>query len=445
MSKRSHEEAGVAPLTPVLLVVVSMAAALLAVFQWMELLVLRSGGRTVCSINDAVNCETVWNSVLASRIHHFLGVPVAGLGLIWALTAFGLSALLIYRLMSGSSLGHVVAALRLTAGVGILASITFAVGSAGAGAVCLTCLGTYAVVVAFALIVVKLLPGPLQPAKGELRHALLWSVGLAVGSYLVLLVPGMNTPHANAATAALDKASRASARTDGDLDHAVESYLKDLSAPEQQLVSDSIAIFRRSPSPPTDRFRVRNRRGPANAPVKLVEFTDIRCSHCAELVELMRQLERVVPPGKFSVEARHFPLDGACNRAIAITQTNGVSCLGAKVQICLEGAPDFWELREKLFAEQANLTADRIWEIAASGLTSREALEKCIASPETEAKLKEDVAYALEYNPRGTPLVVINGREGTALGSFLFAMVMTNANPNSPAFAGLPPPRQQIQ
>jgi len=299
--------------------------------------------------------------------------------------------------------------------------------------------------VAFALVVMKLLPGPLQPAKGELRYALLWSLGLALGTYLLLLVPGMNTPKANAAAAALGNATQVSARADRDLDRAVESYLKDLSAPEQQLVSDSIAIFRRSPSPRTDRFAVRNRRGPENAPVKLVEFTDIRCSHCAELVEMMKQLERVVPPGKFSVEARNFPLDGTCNRAIAVTQPDGVSCLAAKAQICLEGSPDFWELRERLFGEQANLTPDRILAIASSGLTSREALEKCIASPETEAKLKEDVAYALEYNPRGTPLVVINGRAGTALGSFLFAMVMTNANPNSPAFASLPPPRQQIQ
>jgi serine/threonine-protein kinase len=426
----------------VLLVVVSMATALSSLFQWMELLVVRSGGRPLCSINDSVNCEAVWNSALASRIHHFLGIPVAGLGMVWALTAFGLSALLIYRLVAGAALGPVVAALRLTAAAGILACLTFAVGSARTGALCLTCLATYALVVAFALVVVKLLPGRLQPAKGELRFAVLWSTGLALASYLMLLMPGMNTPQANAATAGMERVSRATTQGTSESDRALESYLKDLSAPEKQLVSDSIAIFRRSPKSLTDRFRVRNRRGPENAPVKLVEFTDIRCSHCAELVQMMKQLEQLVPPGRFSVEARHFPLDGTCNPAIAFAQPNGVSCLGAKVQICLEAAPDFWQLREKLFAEQANLTPERILAIGSSGWTSREALEKCVASPETEAKLKDDLSYALEYKPRGTPLLVINGREGTAFGSFLFAMIMTNANPNSPAFASLPPPRQ---
>lgn len=439
------EEPKVAPLSPVLLIASSAAASLLALFQWMELLVVRSGGRTVCSINDVVNCETVWNSALASRVHSFLGVPVAGLGLVWALTALGLSSLLVYRLAAGGRIGPPIAALRIAAGVGILACITFAVGSARAGALCLTCLGTYAVVVAFALVVVKLLPGPLQPVQEDIGSALIWCAGLALASYLLLLGPGLKTPGVGESLAAMEQRPRGTAQTSTEVDREIEKYLRELSEPERQAVSDSIAVFRRSPTPATARFAVRNRHGPEDAPVKLVEFTDIRCSHCAQLVEMMKQIERLAPPGRFSIEARNFPLDGACNGAIAAKDPNGLSCLGAQVQICLESAPDFWELRDKLFAEQPNLNRDRILEIASSGRTSRAALERCIGSPETAAKLGEDVAYALEYSPTGTPIVVINGRAGTPVGSFLFAMVMTNANVSSPAFASLPPPRNPVQ
>ena len=439
-SKQNRAAVAIPAAAPVLLLTVSVAAALLALFQWMELVVVRSGGTTICNISSAMNCEAVWDSVLASRIHHYLGVPVAGLGLVWALTAFGLAAVLIYRMLVGLATEPAIVALRIAAGVGILACITFAIGSARIGSICPTCLATYAVVVAFAMVVVKLLPGPLQPEKQYLKPALLWTVGLGVGFYLLLLVPGLRTPE-SASSGHLERISQANSQPLGNVEKAVQGYFRELSGVEVQVVSDALATYRRSPNLAIGRFAVRNRKGPENAPVHFVEFTDIKCTHCAQLLEIMKQLERVVPAGRFSIEARNFPLDGACNPSIAAPSPDGLRCLGAKVQICLEGAPDFWEIREKLFAEQPSLTRDRILEVASSGLTSRAALDRCVVSPETDAKLKEDIAYAMQYNPKGTPLVLINGREATPIGSFLFAMAMTNGDPNSPAFSKLPPPR----
>jgi len=432
-------------MTAVLLPTISIAAALLSLFQWMELLLVRCGGQPVCSINSVVNCEAVWSSPFALRVHHYLGIPVAGMGLVWALTAFGLSMLLIYRIASGSDPSSAIAALRLTAGVGILSCITFAVAGARTGAVCLTCLATYAIVAAFALVVARLLPGALQPERKDFKVALLWSAGLAVISYLLLLGPGLKTPELGMAAASMPKLSEATAETSDGVEAALGKYLQGLPAAEQQALSDSIALYRRSPAPPVQQFGVRNLRGVADAPVKFVEFTDIGCTHCAQLVELMNQLEQVVPKGKFSIEARNFPLDGSCNPAVAVSHPNSLSCLGAKTQICLEGAPDFWQLRERLFAEQASLTKERILEIASQGMTSRAALDKCLASPETEAKLREDIAYAMKFSPRGTPIVLINGREGPFVPSFLLSMAMTNANPNSPAFSKLPPASSQLQ
>jgi serine/threonine-protein kinase len=441
MKSKQTTTLAISPAAPVLVLTVSLVAALLALFQWMELVVVRSGGTTVCNINSTVNCETVWDSVLASRVHHFLGLPVAGLGLVWGLTAFGLSVLLIYRILAGRPPEPAIAAVRIMAGAGILACISFAIGSARIGSICPTCLATYAVVVAFALVVVKLLPGPLQPERQDLKSALLWSVGLGLGFYLLLLVPGLRTPSSTAGSGALEKLSQASSQPLGSTEKAVQGYFQELSGAELQVVSDALATYRRSSNPSFRKFPVRNRKGSEGAPVHFVEFTDIKCGHCAQLVEMMKQLERVVPTGRFSMEARNFPLDASCNPAVSVTKTDGLSCLGAKVQICLEGAADFWEMREKLFAEQMSLNNARILEIASSGLTSRAALDRCLASPETQAKLTEDITYAMQYNPKGTPLVLINGREAPPLGSFLFAMAMTDGNANSPAFSRLPPPR----
>src|SRR5262249_37378411 len=172
-------------------------------------------------------------------------------------------------------------------------------------------------------------------------------IGLALISYLLLLVPGLKTPTPALAAASLAKISDSGGDQPDELQTALGKYLRNLPSAEQQAVSDSVALYRRAAAPPGRDFAwracaVRARRGAADAPVKFVEFTDIACTHCAHLVEVMRQLEQLVPPGRFSVEARNFPLDSACNPAIASTRPDSLSCLGAKVQICLEPARDFW-------------------------------------------------------------------------------------------------------
>src|SRR5215211_3446360 len=100
MSKKRRERTGpapapaigtVGPVAPILLVATSAGESLLALFQWMELLVVRAGGSAVCGLSGPVNCQRVWETGFASRVHAALGVPVAGLGLVWGLAAFGLS------------------------------------------------------------------------------------------------------------------------------------------------------------------------------------------------------------------------------------------------------------------------------------------------------------------------------------------------------------------
>src|ERR671931_909865 len=98
MNKKRRERTGPAPaaaalpganpLAPILLLAISAAESLLALFQWMELRVVRAGGAAVCGLSETLNCERVWETGFASWIHSVLGVPVAGLGLVWGLDAF---------------------------------------------------------------------------------------------------------------------------------------------------------------------------------------------------------------------------------------------------------------------------------------------------------------------------------------------------------------------
>ncbi len=428
------------------LLVLGLAESGLAIFQWMQLLTLRGGGATVCGVSETVNCETVWNSPFASRIHELFGIPVAGLGLVWGLVAVGLSALYLAWARSGRSVRPAANGLRLVALAGVVSVVVFAAASASAGALCPTCLGTYALVLAFAGVAWRGLPGPVAPAAGEWGPTLKWTVGITAAAFLAMLLPGRATPSAatvpGGSLAPAQQAVAGASQPVPPPPASLEEFLRGLNREQQQFIADGLAQYRRGTPQPAF-APARKLYGPADAPVKIIEWTDSKCPHCKSLVEELAVLKKRVPEGKMSLEARQFPLDGACNPAMPRRGPDAptVRCTAAKAQICLEGAKDYWELREKLFAAQAILDTELVMEIASSGSMSRMQLDACMASAETSAKLQEDSAYAMRHHISGTPLVVVNGRTAPPSAPLLLALVMADGNPSAPAFDMLPPPR----
>lgn len=433
------------------LLVLGLAESGLALFQWMQLLTLRGGGDTVCGVSDTVNCETVWNSPFASRVHELFGLPVAGLGLVWGLVAVGLSALYLAWARSGHPVRPAVNGLRLVAAAGVVSVAVFAAASANAGALCPTCLGTYALVLAFAGVAWRGLPGPVAPEAGEWGPTLKWTVGITAAVFVATLIPGRATPKApGPAGSLLPPAPVASGNPAGTQAQgetapppaSLAEYLRSLPSEQQQRLSDQLALYRRG-TPQPAASPARKLYGPPDAPVKIVEWTDSKCPHCKMLVEELAVLKKRVPEGKMSLEARHFPLDGACNPAMPRRGPDApsVRCMAAQAQICLESAPDYWELRDKLFAAQAMLDTERVMQIASSGSVPLMQLQACMSSPETAAKIREDAAYAMRHHINGTPLVVVNGRQAMPSAPLLYALVMADGNPGAPAFDVLPPPR----
>jgi protein-disulfide isomerase/uncharacterized membrane protein len=414
---------------PWALLSLALAEVGLSVFQWKELRLVQSGGSAICSISATVNCETVWTSPFAQRVGSLAGVPVAGLGMVWGLAAAACAAALAWRVRTGRSLRPAVLPVRTTALVGALACVTFAAGSFSAGALCLTCLGTYLLVLGYAALAWRGLPGALGPGHGEWARALGLPAAVTALAWIGLLLSGQGEParipHPTAS-------SPAGAAAD------LSTFLASRPQGERQALSDALARFARTPAQaglPAPRTLL----GSADAPVRLVEWTDILCPHCRHLNEALEELRQAVPPNRLSIEARNYPLDGVCNADVP-QKGDGLRCASALALICLEKAPDFWTLRQKLFEAQRTLTGESLLSIASGGSVSRSQLDACMAAPEAQAKLQDDIRYAQLYHPTGTPLVIINGKLAPATPMFLYALVMANGDPTAPVLTSALPP-----
>jgi protein-disulfide isomerase/uncharacterized membrane protein len=406
----------------------------LSIFQWIELRTVQSGGTAICSINTTVNCETVWTSAFAQRLGALTGLPVAALGVVWGLAAAASAGALLWRARSRRALRPAVLPVRTVGLVGALTCVAFVAGSFSAGSLCLTCLGTYVLVLGYAGVGWGALPGAVRPAAGEWTRAIGLPATVAAVAWIGLLLasPGQ------ASSKLPPKSGSANQAPD------VARFLASRPESERQALSDALARFARTPMPFDTLPPARMLKGSADAPVHVVEWTDVLCPHCRHLNDALEELQHAVPPGRLAVEARQYPLDGICNPDVP-QRGDGLRCAGALALICLERAPDFWTLRDKIFAAQRSLTRDSLIDIASSGSVARGQLEACMAGSEANARLQDDIQYARLYNPTGTPIVAINGKPAFASPVFLYALTMASGDPSAPVLtSALPPARRGL-
>jgi len=300
----------------------------------------------------------------------------------------------------------------------------------------------------------------LTPRRPLRLQGLASAAAATVGVYVLLLYPGLQTPKSLAreeqramAAAAARAAERAETKApppapaaatepvaptprDPKLDEQLRELLGGLQPELKQTLSDTLAVYRGArvyQEAPRSLF------GPPDAPVRITEFTDALCSHCATLHGTINYLRTLLPAGSFAVDSRHFPLDGNCNSKLPVRGPENVRCLAARAEICMEGTDHGFDFAGAVFERQRELTPDLLFQLAAPYVDRLE-LAACVDRPETTAKLAADVDYAWHFEPEGTPLVLVNGREAPAFGPLLFALVLTGGDPDHPLLAELLPP-----
>ncbi len=423
------------------LIVLSLAALAVTLYQWIELAVMRGGGSApLCTLSAMFNCAGVWNSALSENVHRYTGIPVAGWGVAWSVVALLLSGLLWQRARRSQPGADTIQALRLVTGAGALIAVLLLGYSAAIKVFCPTCIVFYVLVWGSAYLAFF----KLKPESTSWGQPMLLMGGVLVVTLAALIYPGLHTPVKDLTTAPLSTlAQETGAVVPVAQKPPLEEFIASLPPGLQEAVSASLAIYRKSKPIPAMPDPKRVSFGPALAQVHLIEWTDIRCSHCKNMERALHEIRRLTPAGSWTEESRHYPLDVQCNSYIK-RDGGGISCLAAQVQICLRGTQEFSRVRGAMFAEQVSLNKDRIWQIAAGNDASkRKTLESCVNSPRTANILREDIELATKHGIEGTPLIVINGRKGTAVPAFMYGMILAQGQDNDPAFGILPPPPKQ--
>ena len=140
-------------------------------------------------------------------------------------------------------------------------------------------------------------------------------------------------------------------------------------------------------------------KGPSNAPVTIVEFSDFTCPSCAELQPALRQvLSRY--EGKVRLTYRYFPLSA-----------KGKPMLLARAAECADRQAKFWETHDILYEKSRELETEEDVRAALSGLgLDLEAFSACQKSTEAAARPEADFAAGKRYGITGTPTLFVNGR-----------------------------------
>lgn len=139
-------------------------------------------------------------------------------------------------------------------------------------------------------------------------------------------------------------------------------------------------------------------RGPADAPVTIVEFSDFECPFCRRVQPTLARLRAAYPKGVRLVY-RHFPL--ARHRAAP---------KAAEAAECAREQGRFWEMHDRLFANPDALGVEDLKRHARAISLHDAAFDACLDSGRHDARWRRDLAEALTYGSSGTPLFFVNGR-----------------------------------
>lgn len=139
--------------------------------------------------------------------------------------------------------------------------------------------------------------------------------------------------------------------------------------------------------------------GDANAPVKIVEFSDFQCPFCKRFKDQTLDAIRQQYGDKVVIYFRHFPLE-----AIHPEAKNG-----SLAALCANEQGKFWEMHDELFSTQDLISVSNSESLAAKLGLDAEKFKACLDSAQYASVIDADVQDGESYGVSGTPTFFING------------------------------------
>ena len=140
-------------------------------------------------------------------------------------------------------------------------------------------------------------------------------------------------------------------------------------------------------------------KGDKNAPVTIVAFSDFQCPFCSRVVPTLKELEETYGK-KIRVAFKNQPLPFHDNARIA-----AAAALAAHEQ------GKFWEMHDKLFANQQSLDRNSLIRYAGELGLNQAKFTAAMDSQKVLDQVDADQAEAGRVGATGTPTFFINGRQ----------------------------------
>jgi protein-disulfide isomerase len=138
--------------------------------------------------------------------------------------------------------------------------------------------------------------------------------------------------------------------------------------------------------------------GRADAPVTIIEFSDLQCPHCARnALDTFPEIKRnYIDTGKVRYVARDFPLT---MHPFAMPAAIATRCAGEQGK--------FWEYRHALFERQNELATSPYDALAAELGLDVPRFATCQKDPAQSAAVREDIALAGSNRITSTPTFLV--------------------------------------
>jgi protein-disulfide isomerase/uncharacterized membrane protein len=159
-------------------------------------------------------------------------------------------------------------------------------------------------------------------------------------------------------------------------------------------------------------------KGPAGAPVTVVEYSDFLCPYCRSLAAAFSQF---VPQagGRLAVYFKNFPLDNTCNPKLPRASHPG-SCTLALGAVCARNQGKFEAYHDRVFGSELHhpQPADVVRLAGEAGLNAA-AIEGCLEDPATKAALAAEIEEGNRLGVNATPTVYVNGKKLPRINDFV--------------------------